>query len=84
MRSLIKYINTMYRPSYRLLSFGLFAFSLMLTALAICLRCEMLAGESDVIYRYPDMLNQILYPLYILIPIALCMDLNERKKGRES
>lgn len=76
-----KYIKTMYRPSYIALCIGLFVFSISLVALAVSLRCEMLADESDLIYRYPKMIEKILFPLYIHIPVVLLIDLNERKKS---
>ena len=83
MKNLAIYINTMYPAAFRVLSIGLAIFSLSLILLATSLRGELLAGESDIIYRYPDMIEKILFPIYILIPITTIIDLNERKKGRE-
>lgn len=80
MKNIKKYFNTFYRPAFLTLSIGLALFSLTLCALAINLRADILAGESDVIYRYPKMMEQILFPLYILLPITFVVDFNERKK----
>ncbi len=84
MKNLILYINTMYPAAFRVLSLGLAIFSLSLILLATSLRGEILAGESDIVYRYPDMIEKILFPLFILIPITILTDLNERKKCREN
>ncbi len=75
-----KYIETMYRPSYIALCIGLFIFSALLIATAVSLRYEMLLGESDLIYRYPKMIEKILFPLYIFVPITMIVDLNERQR----
>ena len=74
------YINTFYRPAFIALCVGLAIFALSLCALATSLHKEILAGESDVIYRYPKMLEEILFPVYILLPVTFVIDLNERKK----
>lgn len=80
MRKFKKYINTFYRPAFLTLSIGLGIFALSLCILATDLHSEILAGESDIIYRYPKMLEEILFPLYILLPVTFIVDLNERKK----
>ena len=74
-----KYIQTMYRPAYITLCLGLFVFCVSLVALAISLRQEILSGATDIIYRYPKMIEKILFPLYIFIPVVFLIDLNERQ-----
>ena len=80
MKNLRKYINTIYSPAFLILCIGLAIFSFTLCVLAVSLRAEILAGESDIIYRYPQMLEKVLFPIYILLPITFIVDLNERKK----
>lgn len=80
MKKINRYIKTMYRPSYLVLCLGLALFSLTLLIFALNLHSDISLGESDVIFRYPRMLEQILFPLYIFIPIVFVIDLNERKK----
>lgn len=75
------YINTIYKPAFITLSLGLSVFSLALCVFAFNLRADMLAGKSDVIYKYPQMLEQILFPIYILLPVIFVIDMNERKKS---
>ena len=74
------YINTFYRPAFIALCIGLAIFSLSLCIFATNLRADIIAGESDFIYKYPVILEKILFPIYILIPVTLIVDLNERKK----
>ena len=76
------YINTMYRPSFLILCIGLAIFSLSLCMLAINLRADILAGESDIIYRYPKMIEEILFPSYILLPTTFAIDIKERSKNK--
>lgn len=80
MKNIKRYINTMYFPAFVALSIGLALFSIMLCALAINLRADILSGKSDMIYRYPQMIEKIVFPLYILLPVTFVVDMNERKK----
>ncbi len=82
MKKFIIYINSMYRPSFILLCLGLAVFSFMLILLALNLHSEILAGSSDVIYRYPKMLEKIIFPLYLLLPTSFAMDTKERSKNK--
>lgn len=75
-----KYVNSMYPPAYITLCIGFALFTLSILALAMSMRAEMLAGEVDLIYRYPKMLEEALFPMLILMPVVLGIDLNERKK----
>jgi hypothetical protein len=50
--------------------------------LAFNLRVDIIAGESDVIYIYPKMIEKILFPLYILLPSTLAVDIKERSKNK--
>lgn len=81
MRKIKNYIETMYRPSFLMLGAGLAVFSASLIYLSLLLRADLAAGESDIIYRYPKMLEDICMPLYILLPTTILTDLNERKKN---
>lgn len=81
MKKLRKYFDTFYPPAFITLCVGLAIFSLTICVLAVNLRLEILAGKSDLIYRYPKMIEEVIFPLYILIPVILVVDLNERKKG---
>ncbi len=81
MKQIKKYIKTMYRPAYIVLCMGLAFFSLTLLIFALDLHSEIALGESDIIFRYPKMLEQILFPLYIFIPVVFLIDINERKKN---
>lgn len=80
MKKMKIYLNTFYRPAFLVLCLGLTVFSLTLITLSVNLHQEMLAGESDIIYRYPQMIEKILFPLYILLPTIFTVDMNERKK----
>lgn len=82
MRKFGFYINTMYRPAYFMLCIGLSVFSFMLCILAISLHADILAGESDIIYRYPKMIKEILFPIYILLPTIFAVDIRERNKNK--
>ena len=75
-----KYINTMYHPAFLILCVGLSLFACSLLALAINLRMDMLSNQSVIIHRYLDMLEKIIFPLYILLPVTFVIDLNERNK----
>ena len=75
-----KYINTMYRPAFLILCVGLSVFACLLLALAINLRIDMLSNQSGILFRYPDMLEKIIFPIYILLPVTFVIDLNERNK----
>lgn len=79
MKNIKNYINTIYQPAFLILCIGLTIFSLSLGIFAFNLRLEMLNEKSDIIYRYPQMLEKILFPIYILIPTAFVVDLNERQ-----
>lgn len=78
MRKIRNYINSIYRPAFIMLCSGLAIFSVTICILAVSLRMDMLSGASDVIYRYPQMIEKILFPLYILFAITFVVDLNER------
>ena len=80
MKAVKHYIGTMYRPSYIVLCIGSALFAISLLILSLSMHQEILAGESDIIYRYPKMLEEVLFPLIIFLPITLGIDLNERKK----
>lgn len=80
MKKIEAYINSMYRPAYITLCIGLSVLSLAMCLLAVNLHADILAGESNIIYKYPKMIEKILFPLYILLPIIFVVDLNERKK----
>ena len=82
MKKIKFYINTMYVPAYWVLCIGLAIFSFTLCLLAINLRADMLAGESDMIYTYPKMMEEILFPLCILLPTTLAIDIKERSKKK--
>ena len=81
MKKVKKYLETMYRPSFLMLAAGLAVFSATLIYLSVLLRADLAAGDSDIIYRYPKMLESICLPLYIFLPVTLFVDLNERKKN---
>lgn len=80
MKLIKKYVRTMYPPAYITLCIGFALFTLSILALAMSMRAEILAGEVDLIYRYPKMLEKALFPMLILMPVILGIDLNERKK----
>lgn len=74
------YINTMYPLAFRALAIALTLFAGTLIALAVSLHQELMAGETDLIYRYPQMIEIILFPMLIILPTVIVIDLNERKK----
>ncbi len=80
MKKIKRYFNTFYPPAFFTLCVGLAIFSITLCLIAINLRLDILAGESDMIYKYPKMIDKILFPVYILLPITMAADLNERNK----
>ena len=80
MKRLNTYISTMYKPTFLLLVISLTVLSTLLLFIAVSLRQEILAGESDVIYRYPKMLEMILLPTAPTFPIIFAIDIKERKK----
>ena len=80
MKRLNTYIYTMYKPAFILLVITLSVLSILLVCLAVSLRNELLTGESDVIYRYPKMLEMILLPTAPTFPIIFAIDIKERKK----
>lgn len=80
MKAIKNYFSTMYRPAYLVLCTSLFLFSIALLSLALTLHRELIAGESDLIYRYPKMIEDVIFPMIILLPVALASDINERKK----
>ena len=82
MKNINTYIGTMYPPAFRTLCMGLSIFALTLCIFAVSLRGEILAGESDFIFRYPKMLEEIMMPICVLIPIVIVVDLNERRKNK--
>ena len=73
MRKIFHYINTMYPLAYNVLCSGLALFASSMGIFALSLHRDILAGESDIIYRYPAML--------LLLPLIVIVDLNERKKN---
>ncbi len=81
MRKIFHYINTMYPLAYNALWSGLALFASSIGIFALSLHRDILAGESDIIYRYPAMLEDILFPLLLLVPLIVIVDLNERKKN---
>ena len=82
MNKLKNYINSMYPPAFIVLSLGLAVFSLTLCILAVNLRIDFLLGESDIVYRYPKMIEEIIFPLYILFPVVLAVDTKERYRRK--
>ena len=82
MKKIRFYINTMYPPAYWMLCIGLAIFSFMLCWLAINLRADILAGKIDTIYTYPKMIEEILFPIYILLPTTFAIDIKERSKKK--
>ena len=82
MRRIRLYINTMYPPAYLVLCIGLALFSIIICLLAVNLRIDIMAGESDIVYRYPQMINEALFPLYILLPTTFAIDTKERSKKK--
>ena len=80
MRKAFHYINTMYPAAYRTLVLGLTLFAISIIAYALKLHSDILAGDGDIIYRYPKMLASILHPMAVLVPITIAVDINERKK----
>lgn len=79
MKNARKYFNSFYPPAFLTLCIGLAIFSLAITILAVNLHMDLLAEKTDIIYRYPKMIEEILFPLYILLPVIFVVDLNERK-----
>ena len=82
MKKISNYINTMYRPSFIVLCIGLTIVALTMIILAVSMREEMLNGASDIIYRYPKMLEEIAQRSAIFFPAVFIIDLNERRKKR--
>lgn len=82
MKKLKNYVNSMYPPAFLVLCAGLTFFSVTLCLLAVSLRSDMLAGESDVIYRYPKLIEKIVFSLYILLPVTFAVDTKERSKRK--
>ena len=80
MKKFNAYISTMYKPAFLLLVICLTVLSILLLFIAVSLRQEILAGESDVIYRYPHMLEIILFPTAPTFPIIIAIDIKERKR----
>lgn len=80
MKNVSKYISTMYAPSRRILTLGLFIFLLSLLAFALSLHSELAAGSIGLIHIYPAMLEKVIFPLPILLAATLLTDLNERKR----
>ena len=80
MKKIFNYINTMYKPSFAVLCIGLSIIALTMIILAISMRNEMLAGASDIIYRYPKMLEEIALRAAVFFPTVMIIDLNERRK----
>lgn len=80
MKKFYDYINTMYRPSFLALSFGLAVFALGLVLLSLDLHADILAGKVHLQNEYASMLSELTYPLCILLPLTMLVDLNERRK----
>ena len=80
MKKFNAYISTMYKPAFLLLVICLTVLSILLLFIAVSLRQDILAGESDVIYRYPQMLEMILLPATATFPIIIVIDIKERKR----
>ena len=66
-----------------MISLGLFVFSSSLCALAVKLCQEAGAGATDLMYRYPPMLEAITYPIIVLIAVALIIDVNEKQRNKK-
>ena len=82
MKKLSKYIDTMYRPSFIVMCIGLAILSISLTALAVSLRAELLAGEYHAIYTYKEIIKELALRACIFFPVIVLIDFNERKKKR--
>lgn len=82
MKKISDYINTMYRPSFIVLCIGLTIVAVTMIILAVSMREDMLNGASDIIYRYPKMLEEIALRATVFFPAVLAIDLNERRKKR--
>ena len=82
MKKIFNYINTMYKPSFIVLCIGLSIIAVTMIILAVSLQNEILAGESDIIYRYPKMLEEIALRAAVFFPAVILIDLNERRKKK--
>ena len=65
-----------------MLSWGLLVFSSSLCALAINLCNDYRGGASDLIYRYPPLLEEITLPLVLLVGASLILDINEKRRQK--
>lgn len=63
-----------------MLSWGSFFYSLSLGALSVELCREIKLGAADIIYRYPQMLEEITLPFLFLVGAALVIDINEKRR----
>ncbi len=82
MKKFNKYISTMYRPSYIMLRAGLCLFSVGLILLSLDLRDAVALQKADIVGTYGAMLEELIFPMYILLPVTAAVDLNERKKKK--
>lgn len=77
--NLIRQINLMNRASFYMLSWGSFFYSLSLGTLSVELCREVRLGAADIIYRYPQMLEEITMPFLLLVGTALILDINAKR-----
>lgn len=83
MKGIYRYINTMYRPSFVTLIFGLSMISAGLCALAVTLRQEQLSGTRGISLIYSSMLEELIFPLILLLAVTLAVDAAEREKRKK-
>lgn len=83
MKRIYKYINTMYRPSFVMLTIGLSLFSAGLCAFAVTIRHEQLSGAQGFSLIYEPMLEDLLFPLIVLVAVTLTVDAAEREKRKK-
>ena len=81
---IIRHINKLSKASFKMLSWGLFIFSFSLCSLAVNLCGEYKSGASDLIYRYPQMLEEITLPLIFLVGVSLILDINEKRRQADT
>ena len=80
MKSIRKYIHTMYRPSYLALVSGLTVTAVALCAMAVCMNNALTSGNIDVIYSYPKLMGEVFLRLSILLFAVGIIDFNEKRR----
>ena len=79
---IIHHINRMSKTSFNMLSLGLLVFSSSLCALAVNLCNDYRGVASDLIYRYPPLLEEITVPFIFLVGASLILDINEKRRQK--